>query len=93
MLRLDNAVSIKINKPNAGSGKLAPRSRSFREVFVNFLWFSYVFESFRACSDLFGCIRMRSDAFRCVRMHSDTSGNFRMFGICLDGCDDFYTFF
>ena len=51
---------------NDESEKLAPRSRSFREVFVKFFWFSDVFESFRTCLDLFGYVRMRSDAAGCI---------------------------
>ena len=63
------------------SEKLAPRSRSFREVFVQFVAFSDVFGSFRTRLDLFGCVRMCSDAIGCisVRWEAFHSGSFRIF--------------
>ena len=44
---------------------LALRSRRFREVFVNFAWFSDAFESFWRCLDQFECDGTHSDTFRC----------------------------
>ena len=61
---------------NGGSEKLSPRSRSVREVFLNFLTFSDFFESFWTCSDGFRCVRMRLDAFGCNRKHVDALGRF-----------------
>ena len=61
---------------NAGSGKLAPRSRSFRKFFVNFSMFSDIFENFRMCSGLFECVRTLPEIFG-------------FFEICLNDFDDF----
>ena len=66
---------------NDVSEKFTPRSRSFREIFVNFSTFSDIFEHIWTCSDAFGHIRMHSDAFRCAGMRLDTFGNFRIFSI------------
>ena len=77
---------------NATSEKLAPRSRGFREVFVQFITFSDFFESFQKRVELFGCVRMCSDAvdaFRCVGKRSDT---YETFPIFVDDVGDFWSF-
>ena len=72
------------NAIDAASEKLAPHSRSFREVFVNFSVFSDSFGPVRMRSDAFGCVRMRLDAFRYVGTRLDTFGKFWIFLIFSD---------
>ena len=71
---------------NDASEKLAPRSRSFREVFakfrevlVNLSMFSDVFEHVQIRSDAFGCNRMHFGALGCVRTLPETFAFFRFF--------------
>ena len=77
---------------NATSEKLAPRSRSFREVFVQFFTFSDVFESFRMRLDLFGCVRMWSDAIGCISVRWEAFRHFWKFSDFSDFFGRFWWF-